>query len=166
MKIALFIILIIIIFEIYYKYILKQKNKLSLLRLNHIKNLYHIHLILNSCNSYIQLVRTDIWARNYIKRYQFIDKKYKYFKEDRNLIEKWVTEKRFSLNKPTKQEIESLLEQSENRDKFLRKGQWLFNELYKMYPNFINTIRGSEYDPFYDDNRINKFINYILNEKL
>ena len=33
-----------------------------------------------------------------------------------------------------------------------------------MYPSFANSIRGTEYDPFYDDNRINKFINYISNE--
>lgn len=161
MKIVLFIILILIIFEIYYKIKIKNKNKLMIYRLNHVKNLYRINKVIISCNSYIQLIKSYNWSKQYLHRYLKLDKNYKHFKKDYELIERWFIEKKFNLEKPTKEEIDTLLEESENRSIFLRKGQWLFNELYKMYPNFINSIRGTEYDPFYDDNRIDKFINYI-----
>lgn len=43
----------------------------------------------------------------------------------------------------------------------LRNGQVYFNTLYKNYPAIANEIRGSKYDPFHDDRRINDFMDHI-----
>ena len=163
MKIVIFIILLIIIFNTFYKLNLKRKQKLSINRIKYIRNVYYIKKVIKSCNSYFQLLNSYNWAKDYVNNYKKFDVKYKENNIDLAMINNLFITRRFQLEKPTKHEIETILERSENRDKFLRKGQWLFNELYKMYPNFANSIRGTEFDPFYDDNRINKFINYISN---
>jgi len=38
-----------------------------------------------------------------------------------------------------------------------RAGQKAFNELYAVSPEIANQIRGSKYDPFYDDTRLQAF---------
>ena len=38
-----------------------------------------------------------------------------------------------------------------------RIGQKAFNDLYESNPKIADAIRGTEYDPFYDDSRIDKF---------
>ena len=42
-----------------------------------------------------------------------------------------------------------------------RKGQAYFNYLYQLHPDVANEIRGTEYDPFYLNSRIEKFLNKI-----
>ena len=42
-----------------------------------------------------------------------------------------------------------------------RKGQAYFNYLYQLHPDVADEIRGTEYDPFYNDSRIEKFLNKI-----
>ena len=42
-----------------------------------------------------------------------------------------------------------------------RKGQAYFNYLYQLHPDVANEIRETEYDPFYNDSRIDKFLNKI-----
>ena len=42
-----------------------------------------------------------------------------------------------------------------------RKGQAYFNYLYQLHPDVANEIRGTEYDPFYLNSRIDKFLNKI-----
>jgi hypothetical protein len=39
----------------------------------------------------------------------------------------------------------------------LRLGQIAFNELYATEPTIANLIRGSEFDPFYDDEKLEAF---------
>jgi len=39
----------------------------------------------------------------------------------------------------------------------LRPGQIAFNELYATDPAIANLIRGSEFDPFYDDSKLGAF---------
>ena len=43
----------------------------------------------------------------------------------------------------------------------LRKGQAYFNYLYQLHPDVADEIRGTEFDPFYNDSRIEKFLNKI-----
>ena len=42
-----------------------------------------------------------------------------------------------------------------------RKGQAYFNYLYQLHPDVADEIRGTEYDLFYNDSRIEKFLNKI-----
>lgn len=39
----------------------------------------------------------------------------------------------------------------------LRPGQRAFNDVYAVYPHVADLLRGSEFDPFYDDERIESF---------
>lgn len=46
-------------------------------------------------------------------------------------------------------------------NKYLRYGQQCFNLLYDIDPDVANEIRGTKLDPFYDDNKLSSFFNYI-----
>ena len=46
----------------------------------------------------------------------------------------------------------------------LRRGQAAFNLLYSIKPKETNKYRNTKYDPFYDDNKIEIFVNKILKE--
>jgi len=50
-----------------------------------------------------------------------------------------------------------------NTHKGLREGQILFNVFHKINPDMANFICGREFDPFYDDDRIPAFCNFISN---
>lgn len=50
---------------------------------------------------------------------------------------------------------------SGNKDSCLRRGQFMFNTLYKHYPAIANRLHGTEFDPFYVDDRIPDFISYL-----
>ena len=39
----------------------------------------------------------------------------------------------------------------------LRSGQVAFNELFRTDPEIANLIRGTEFDPFYDDEKLEAF---------
>ena len=45
----------------------------------------------------------------------------------------------------------------------MRKGQCLFNALYKLYPEIANDIRGTDNDCFYDDSKISNLFKYLGN---
>ena len=40
----------------------------------------------------------------------------------------------------------------------IRLGQATFNAAFEFFPHAVNKLRGTEYDCFYDDNRIDKFL--------
>ena len=44
---------------------------------------------------------------------------------------------------------------------YLRVGQCMFNILYERYPKVADEIRGSKFDPFYQDSRIEEFKNKV-----
>lgn len=63
----------------------------------------------------------------------------------------------------TQDELDELLTILNNTPlKGQRKGQAFFNLLYKFYPSVANSIRNTEYDPFYQDELLDKCINKIL----
>ena len=37
----------------------------------------------------------------------------------------------------------------------------MFNALYALEPELANSIRGGELDPFYDDGRVTKFLDWL-----
>lgn len=43
----------------------------------------------------------------------------------------------------------------------LRYGQVIFNEAYSLWPDFVNTIRGTDDDCFYDDKKIKVFLSHF-----
>ena len=47
----------------------------------------------------------------------------------------------------------------------LRQGQIAFNELYATEPDIANSIRGSEFDPFYDDEKLEAFFERVAELK-
>ena len=53
----------------------------------------------------------------------------------------------------------------QNKPEEWRLGQAYFNYAYELYPKETNQLRGSEYDCFYDDNKISIFLEK-LNKKL
>ena len=53
----------------------------------------------------------------------------------------------------------------QNKPEEWRLGQAYFNYAYELYPEETNQLRGTEYDCFYDDNKISIFLEN-LNKKL
>jgi hypothetical protein len=47
------------------------------------------------------------------------------------------------------------------RQRFLRKGQWMFNLLWTCFPDIADKIRTTEFDPFFDDSRIPAFLKHL-----
>lgn len=45
-----------------------------------------------------------------------------------------------------------------------RYGQTLFNALYELDSEMANKIRATEHDPFYDDGKVDKFLDYLDEE--
>jgi hypothetical protein len=45
-----------------------------------------------------------------------------------------------------------------------RTGQTFFNVLYTKYPDIANEIRGTQYDPFHNDERVMTCCEYILRD--
>ena len=45
-----------------------------------------------------------------------------------------------------------------------RYGQVVFNAAYEVYPERVDSTRGSKVDPFYNDNRVKEFLEVILGE--
>lgn len=44
---------------------------------------------------------------------------------------------------------------------YLRRGQFMFNELCVLAPEIAEQIRGTDYDAFYDDTKIARMISYV-----
>ena len=53
----------------------------------------------------------------------------------------------------------------QNKPEEWRLGQAYFNYAYEIYPQEVDIIRGTNYDCYYDDNKIGTFLNK-LNELL
>ena len=53
----------------------------------------------------------------------------------------------------------------QNKPEEWRLGQAYFNYAYELYPKETDDLRGTEYDCFYDDNKISNFLKK-LNEKI
>lgn len=51
-----------------------------------------------------------------------------------------------------------------DQNKKLRYGQAVFNTMHDLNPNVANKFRGSDYDPFYDDGKVDAFIQKCLEE--
>lgn len=49
-----------------------------------------------------------------------------------------------------------------NENSHLRTGQCYYNVLSDMFPELAREISGTKYDPFYDDDKIKDFLNYII----
>lgn len=43
----------------------------------------------------------------------------------------------------------------------IRYGQAIFNAAYNKFPEATNKLRATEYDCFYDDNKVNIFLNQL-----
>lgn len=72
------------------------------------------------------------------------------------------------MRKLTEKEIENLLKKSvtnfdEGRGN-IRWGQAMFNALYELYPEVAETVRGTEYDPFYKSERCVAFMDFITEQ--
>lgn len=60
--------------------------------------------------------------------------------------------------------IDEILKSVELRDKHLRKGQYIYNECYKRYPNQCEKLTGTDVDCFYNDKYIDDFIKALRDE--
>jgi hypothetical protein len=49
----------------------------------------------------------------------------------------------------------------QNPNKYQRKGQALFNALYKVHPGLADKVRATPLDPFYQDDRIPDFLTMV-----
>ena len=47
-------------------------------------------------------------------------------------------------------------------DQGQREGQAAFNAVYELWPNVADSLRGTSYDPFYDDSRKDAFLDIVL----
>ena len=61
--------------------------------------------------------------------------------------------------------IEDIKEMAKFRPKEIRYGQSIFNESYKLYPKETNELRATEYDCFYRDDKVEAFLEKLI-EKL
>jgi len=71
--------------------------------------------------------------------------------------------------KLTQEQLDKVLElQREYLTQYpqLRAGQAFFNALYTLYPIVADEIRGTDYDPFYQNVRIDNCIKYITGETI
>ena len=172
------IIIILLGLYIWYRIELSKRRKLSERKLKYTRDIEYIIRVIKSCTSYRQLVSLNKWWHTYLKNSHMFTIDYFKTIEDRNRIENVINNKRLEIQdkvaaiqqellnqtptKLTKQQIDSLKEKVENSERlYVRKGQMYFNELYNMNSQLADSIRSSEYDPFYDDSRINKFLNKI-----
>jgi len=51
---------------------------------------------------------------------------------------------------------------NKNKEIF-RYGQVMFNEFFSAFPKEVNTLRGTENDCFYDDSKVEKFLQSLYN---
>ena len=49
-----------------------------------------------------------------------------------------------------------------NIERGQRQGQAAFNAIHEFWPDIANSLRGSSYDPFYNDSRKDAFLNIVL----
>ena len=58
-------------------------------------------------------------------------------------------------------ELFILSQKMRRENKYLREGQAYFNALYVLNPSLADEIRGDRFDPYYRDDRIQKFLDYV-----
>ncbi len=172
------IIIILLGLYIWYRIELSKRRKLSERKLKYTRDIEYIIRVIKSCVNYKQLVNLNKWWHKYLDNSFMYTMDYFRVHEDTVRIEKEFSYKLFEIQnkeaavqrellnqtptKLTKQQVDSLKEKVENSNSaFLRKGQMYFNELYEMNPQLADSIRSSSCDPFYDDSRIDKFLNKI-----
>jgi hypothetical protein len=56
-----------------------------------------------------------------------------------------------------------IISEANARPQHIRYGQAIFNVAYKMYPNAVNKLRGTDLDCFYQDEKVDKFLNALEN---
>lgn len=66
------------------------------------------------------------------------------------------------MKESIKKEIMDLAAQSLTVNSPIRYGQAVFNAAYHLYPVYANMLRTTKYDPFYEDSRVNAFIEELL----
>lgn len=54
-----------------------------------------------------------------------------------------------------------IISEANNRPQHIRYGQAIFNIAYKMYPDVVNNLRGTDFDCFYRDENVDKFFNAL-----
>lgn len=45
----------------------------------------------------------------------------------------------------------------------IRYGQAIFNAAYEMFPNTVNKLCNTNYNCYYDDNKVTEFLNQLIN---
>ncbi|MFZ2992462.1 MAG: hypothetical protein WA061_01990 [Microgenomates group bacterium] len=68
------------------------------------------------------------------------------------------------MQKLTIEEVSKILELARAEHaahSYLRMGQCFFNFLYDLHPDIANSIRGTEYDPFYDSKKLQECALFI-----
>jgi hypothetical protein len=63
----------------------------------------------------------------------------------------------------TKLNKAEIISEANARPQRIRYGQAIFNVAYKMYPNAVNKLRGTDLDCFYQDEKVDKFLNALEN---
>ena len=69
------------------------------------------------------------------------------------------------MRKLTQKEFDKLLAIVDNEvrdNKYMRRGQSLYNHLHDINPELANSINNTELDPFYVQSRIPTFLEFIL----
>lgn len=51
-----------------------------------------------------------------------------------------------------------IISEANARPQCIRYGQAIFNVAYKMYPNAVNKLRGTDLDCFYQDEKLTNFL--------
>ena len=74
-----------------------------------------------------------------------------------NNLKKFLHFLKMKLNKA------EIISEANTRPQHIRYGQAIFNVAYKMYPNAVNKLRGTDLDCFYQDEKVDKFLNALEN---
>lgn len=64
------------------------------------------------------------------------------------------------LNKLTK--LNKIVDSIKDRPGFIRYGQALWNECEKMFPNEVELLRDTKFDPYYKDERSEVFVTELI----
>lgn len=56
-----------------------------------------------------------------------------------------------------------IISEANARPQHIRYGQAIFNITYKMYPDIVNKLRGTDLDCFYQDEKVDKFLDALEN---
>lgn len=164
--IYLIIILLIIVYFVGRKIDLVKRRKESEIKLKYTRDVEYIIRVIKSCVTYKQLVSLNRWWRTYLDNSGMFSKDYFRTIGDRDRIERIIQSKLHEIQNKTatklnQEQIDILHKLVENRESYIRKGQAYFLGLNKINPKLADLICSTEDDPFYNDDRIEKFLNKI-----